>query len=264
MIQTIKLLIGSSILIFIVLLSWNNFYSFGCISIIFPFIIWGVISYSFIEKKMNERLCFKECYFDNSSILSKLLLSPYLVTIVYGIISSLLTISIIYGVINYPTILWWYLIVHILSVIVIYLILIKVFKSIIRDRYIEIFAREWTINISSLLLLSVYIYILLTGYVPSYLSSSLLETIQNASNSITSHCVYIDYILRLNIELDSSFWWITSSSSQIIDTKLSKSIIWLGFIVLNSLSILGINRFIVMIVYLVNKIITNKSKVEKD
>ncbi len=264
MIKIIKLLIGSSILIFMVLLSWHNFYNYSCISLIFPLIIWGVVSYSFIEKKMNERLCFKECYFDNSSILSRLLLSPYLVSFVYIILSSLLALSIIYGVISYPIMLWWYFVVHILLVILIYLSLIKVFNSIIRDRYIEIFAREWAINISSLLLISIYIYILLTGYIPTYLSSSLLETIQNASNSITSNCLYIDYILRLNIELDSSFWWITSNSSEIIDTSLSKSAIWLGFILLNSLAILGVNRFIVTIVYLVNKIITNTPKVKKD
>lgn len=258
MIQIIKLLVGSSILIFMVLLSWNNFYSFGCIAIIFTIIIWGVISYSFIDKKMNERLCFKECYFDNSSIFSRLLLSPYLVSLVYLFLSSILTLSIMYGVINYPTLLWWYLIGHILSVILIYLLLIRVFSSIIRDRYIEIFAREWTIYISSIWLILVYIYIFTTGYAPDYLSSSLLETIQNASNSITSNCIYIDYILRLNIELDSSFWWIAYNSSDVIDTSISKSTIWIVFILLNALSVLGINRFIVVIVYLVNKIITTR------
>lgn len=258
MIRNLKLLLGSLALVFMILLSWHNFYSVGCFSIIFPIIIWGVVSYSYIEKKMNERLCFKECYFDKSSIISRLLLSPYFVSLFYVIISSILSLSIVYGVISYPPLLWWYFILHILLVILIFQSLIRVFRYTIRDRYIEIFAREWTIRISSLLLLGVYIYIFITGYTPTFLSDTLLGTIKNASNSISSNCLYIDYILRLNIELDSSFWWITTNSSDMIDTSISKSIIWIGFIILNTLAILGVNRFIVMIVYIVNKIITKR------
>ena len=258
MIQTLKLSIGSLALISMVLLGWYNFYRVSCLVTLLAIVVWIVVSYSYIDKKMNERLCFKDCYFHQSSLISRLLLSPYLVSIFYLSISSILTLSIIYGVVNYPTILWWYLIVHTIIVVLIYKLLIKLFRYTIRDRYRDILAREWTIGISSLLLICVYLYIFLTGYMPSYLNNSLEVTIANASNSISSNCQYIDYILRINIELDSTFWWITSTSSKLTDIPLAKSAIWIGFIIINVLAIVGLNRFIVTIVYIVNKIIKKR------
>ena len=203
---------------------------------------------------MKQRVCTRDCYIHHNSIFSTILLSPYMVSIFYSILSSILTISIIYGITTYPLSLWIYLSFHILIVIIIYKFLLHILRDSIKDKYIEIISREWTIRVSSIILLSVYIYIFINGYRPDYLSDSLMQTIKQASNSIYSDCRYIDYILRIHIELDSSFWWITTHSSEVVKDTIIQNIIWLSFISINALAILGINRFIVQVVYFLDRL----------
>jgi hypothetical protein len=249
----VKLFIASVLSIFIILFSWSSFYKTGCYSLLFPLLVLVVVSLSYIDKKMNERRCFKDCYFKESSKFSKILLSRIVVSFVYFILSIVLTLSIMYGIITYPTLLWWYLVVHVVIVIFIYKSIIKLLQNTIQARYLDIFAREWTIALSSLLLFLVYIYIFTSGYEPEYLGETLAVTMQNASNSVSSRCFYIDYILRIKMEIDGTFWWIATKSSESLANSGAKSVIWVTFITINSLAILGLNRFIVQSVYLINK-----------
>ena len=205
----VKLFIASLSSIFIILFSWNNFYKIGCFSLLFPLLVLIVISFSYIDKKMNERICFKNCYFKENSKFSKILSSRSFVSFVYFILSIVLTLSIMYGAIGFVTLLWWYLVIHIILVIFIYRNVIKLLQNTIQASYLDIFAREWTITLSSILLFLVYIYVFTSGYEPEYLGETLSITMQNASNSVSSECFYIDYILRIKMEIDSTFWWIT-------------------------------------------------------
>jgi hypothetical protein len=153
---------------------------------------------------------------------------------------------------------WMYLLVHILIVTFLYKKLLKLFDGTINKRYTALFAREWTIRLSTILLLGVYVYMMLNGYEPLYLRESLHETIRTASSSIHSQCSYIDTILRLKVELDSTFWWITSNASALMKSEALKTLIWVSFISINSIALLGLNRFIVQIVYGVDKIFNSK------
>jgi hypothetical protein len=163
-----------------------------------------------------------------------------------------------YSVISFPYQIWLYLLVHIVLVIFIYKRIIKSLKHTIQDEFINIFSREWTIDISSIILFFMYGYIFYNGYEPDYLVKDWIKTVENASNSISSSCIYIDYLLRLNTELDGTLWWIISNSSETFNNKNLKTVIWVSFIFINSLAILGINRVIVQVVYLLDKIFSRK------
>ena len=91
------------------------------------------------------------------------------------------------------------------------------------------------------------------GYEPSYLKDSLELTIQEATNSIHSNCAFIDWVLRFQVELDSTILFLTKATANSIENKDTNNLIWIGFIVVNALSILGLNRFIMQIIYLTNK-----------
>ena len=261
----IKLIGGSIITILTILLSWDSFYTYSCMSLIFSIIVLLVISSSFISLKMHERNCYKTCYFKDESIISKMLISKILVTVIYMIISVMMSISVLYGVIEYSIILWLYIIFHIVISILIFVILNKKLKNTINEKFLHIFTRELTIKASSYIFIIAYLYITINGYEPKYLieGNSLKETIIIASNSISSECYYIDAVLRFKIEVDSSFWWFMSNgamSNGAMSEKYDglKALIWMTFMIINAFIILGMNRFIVQIIYLLNLLFKEK------
>lgn len=260
----IKLVIGSIIAVFTILLSWNSFYRYNCLSLVFPIIIVIVIGLSFISMKMQERHCYKKCYFKDSSIISKMLSSKISVTIFYLIMSILMGISIMYGVLEYSLLLWLYLVFHIILSIIIFAVLNKVLKNTIQEKFLNIFTRELTIKIAAFIFFIAYLYLTINGYKPEYIveGKSLQETITFATNSISSECLYIDAILRFKIEVDSSFWWLMNNEAVSKAEERVEALIWLIFMIIKALVIVGINRFIVQIIYLLNLIFKEKSRNE--
>ena len=260
----IKLVIGSTIAVLTILLSWNSFYRYNCLSLVFPIIIMLVIGSSFISMKMQERNCYKNCYFKDSSIISKMLSSKISVTIFYVIASVLMSISIMYEVHEFSLLLWLYLVSHIILSIIVFAVLNKVLRNTIHEKFLNIFTRELTINIAAFIFFIVYLYLTINGYEPEYIveGKSLQETITFATNSISSECLYIDTILRFKIEVDSSFWWLMNNEVVSKAEDRVKVLIWLIFMIIKALVIVGINRFIVQIIYLLNLIFKEKSRDE--
>lgn len=251
----IKLYIVSVLTIFLILMSWNSFYSNSCLALISPVIVLLVISQGYIEANIQERICIKKCFFNENSIIATILTSRILVILIYTILSILMTISLMHGVIEYGNILWTYLAVHIALVILLYGFLNKVFEQTLKDNYRSIFVREWAFNISALFLVISYIYLEFEyGYLPSYLSDTLSTTIINASNSYESSCKYINYVLKVKIEIDSFFWWMISENSDYFSNEVIKSGIWFGFLFFNSLALLGVSKFIVQTAYLLDRL----------
>jgi len=254
---------ASILLIFPILMSWETGYSYGCYMLFFPLIMLLIISHSFIELKMQQRLCFKHCYFTQESLFAKLLASRVFVSIIYFILSLLMSITLLYGIIDYSRELWLYLAIHILLVILLYRAIFQALSHTIKKDYLPIFAKEWTINISSLLLIMVFIYLTLyQGYVPAYLTDNLQQTISNASNTMHSDCYLSRIILKLKIEIDGLFWWLVSQNAEYFNDQTIKMTLWLLFIFINSLALSGLNRFIVQIIYLIDKLFNRNKKYE--
>ena len=105
-----------------------------------------------------------------------------------------------------------------------------------------------------LLLVAVFIYLSLNTYLPTYLSESLQETIKNASDGVSSSCDIINYVLKFGKTIDSSFWWIIDKGTSHTDKPLLKAAVWIAFLFYNSLALLGINRLIVQIIYILDKL----------
>ncbi len=225
---------------------------------IFPIIFLILISYSFIELKIQERVCFKNCYFMSNSLFAKMLSSKFLIIAFYIVMSILMTISALYGVIDYSEKIWVYLILHIALTTVLYKYLSTKFNTIIKPTYQALLAREWTINITALVIIVVYIYFTINNFEPSYLRNSLEETWRVASSSIFSDCVIINYFLKLQREIDSIFWWLMDRGTANIEDNILNIGIWFSFLLINSFAILGVNRFIAQIIYLVDKIFNRR------
>jgi len=254
----LKLFIASLSAIFLTLSIWTLSYQYNCIMIIFPIIFLITISLSFIELKTRERICFKNCYFISNSLFARMLSSKFLIILFYILTSFIMTISALYGVIEYSKEIWMYLILHIGVTTILYKYLFVIFSKTLKEDYRALFAREWTINITALIMIVSYIYFSMNSFEPSYLRVTLEETLKVASNSINSNCTIINYFLKLQKEIDSISWWFIDKGTENIQDRTYNIGIWIGFLFINSFAILGVNRFIAQVIYLIDKIFKSK------
>lgn len=250
-----KQLIFSILFPIVVLLFIKLSYKNNCYFLIVPIIMSFFIAYSLFQKRMREKICFKNCYFKEDTFIAKIITSPYLTIVVYIVISLIYTISIIYSIVSFTWYLYLLLAFFIAFVFVLYHKLLSYFSKVINQEHLEIFTKELSIKISSFVLLFIFMLSFIYSYEPNYLSNSLEESLQLATNSLSSKCIYLDYILRLKVELDTYFWFFAKQSSQILQyQEIKKTLVWIVFIVVNAISILGLSRFIVQIISLSSKI----------
>jgi hypothetical protein len=183
-----------------------------------------------------------------------MLSSKFFVIIFYVIMSVLMTISALYGAIDYEKEFWAYLVLHVAIVTALYTYILAKFSDTIKPSYQALFAREWAINISTPMIIGAFVYFSLNGFEPTYLQSTLQETWHVASASVSSDCSVINYFLKLQKGVDAVFWWIIDRGTSNIGDQTLKIGIWLVFLLINSFAILGVNRFIAQLVYMIDKI----------
>lgn len=253
-----KQMIGAIIIIYFILIAWSNTYQIGCFSLIIPIFITLILASSYIEIKLKQKECFRNCYFKENTIISKILMSPYFTSIFFVLLSISYAVTLMYDILSFK--MEFYFIIGIFTILIfkLYKYLLSFFSGIVNDKHLQIFAREITTNISAFILLCIYIVIYINDYEPEYLKSTLGETLNFASNSVSSKCSYIDFILKLKIEIEAYIWFYMKEFNVLDTNKNLKELAWIGFIVFNVLSILGLNRLIVQVVYLVNKIIKDE------
>jgi len=248
-----KLYIASASFILLTLNIWLIMYKFDCLALIIPILFILIISYSFIEFKMHKRICIRNCYFQTNSLFYKILSSRMMIIIFSVLASIIMGLSAISTVINYAPVIWIYLLVHILLSIIIYKFFSKKFIDIIQPKFRFLLAREWTINITAIIFILVFVYFNFHGYSPSYLDDDLKTTLQNATNSISSQCHYLNMLLKLQIEIESMSWFFIEQTTTNLNNISIKYTIWISFLVWNSFAVLGVNRYIAQIIYLLDK-----------
>lgn len=254
----LKLFLYSAILISSIILVWMISYQLYCFALIIPILSILIISYGFIELKIFIRDCIKNCYIKDKTIVYNILSSKIFISIISLIFSTVFTLSIFIQLIFYEYTIWLYLIFHLFIMIIIYLFLKRYIKVFITKKAINLIAMKWSINIGMVLIIISFFYITLNGYTPLYLDESLNITILNASNSVASNCPLINKIIKFKAELESIFWWITDQTTGQIDIVAIKFTLWSLFIFINSLALIGINRFIVTIIYILDQILAQR------
>lgn len=256
--KNLKQILGAIIIIYFILIAWSNTYQIGCFSLIIPILITLIIASSYIEIKLKQKECFRNCYFKENTIISRILMSPYLTSMFFVLLSISYTITLMYDILSFRMEFYFIIGIFIFAVYKIYKFLLNFFSGIVNDKHLQIFAREVTSKISSFILFCVYTVIFINGYEPEYLKSTLEETLTFVTNSISSECSYIDFVLRIKIEIEAHMWFYMKELDNLASDKNVKKLAWIGFIIFNALSILGLNRLIIQVVYLVNKILKDE------
>lgn len=242
-----------SFLIFFILFAWKMTYSLGCFSLLLPLIYVLVIAYSFVEIRMREKECFKNCFIRNDTFWASIIVSPYFTSLVYVILSLFYTFSFMYNTLNYGIFFYVIIFVYIIISSYIYKYIINISTNIINEKHKRIFSREVTIKISAIILFIVYILYFMYEYEPSYLRETIESTLLVATKSVGSNCIFIDYVVRFQVEIDATILYITKIASINVTSSDINNLIWVVFIIMNTLSILGLNRFIIQIIYMIDK-----------
>lgn len=255
-----KQIFASILIIFFILLSWKFTFNLWCFSLLIPILIMFVLASSFIELKMNQKKCFRNCYFKENTLVSKVLTSPFFTIIFFLILSFSYTMTLMYNILTFEKIFYFIIVSFIVLTFLIFRFFIKIFRNIVNEVHLEIFAREVTAKITAFILFCIYFYLILNSYEPEYLKQTAIQTANAASNSIASNCKISDLILRFQAEISSQVWFLIKESNSLIPKDIMKTILWLAFIFINALSVLGLNRFIVQVIYLVNKLMKKDSE----
>ena len=232
-----------------VLGGWMAAYRYGCYATILFLFFWGVIAASFIDLKMHERRCIRACYLQKGTFLAKLLLSPVTVILLFLTLSFLMALSGFLTLVDFTWTLRAYLALHALGMILLYRGLVSALRSRIKEAFLPLLAREWSINLMAAVLVAAVFYAAYEGRVPAYLHDDLQSTVVAATNSVGSACGITDTVLRLHRELEATAWWFMTKESAAVGGTLRLAS-WLLFLLYNSLAVLGLNRFIAQVVYL--------------
>lgn len=257
--KELKVIFASIGIVFLILNAWYFTYHIGCFSLLIPILIMLILASSYIEVKLKQKECFRNCYFKESTLISKLIMSPYLTSIFYILLSTSYTVTLICNILFFDMKFYLLISIFIFISFKIYLFISNLFSGIVNDKQLEIFSREITSKITAFLLFSIYMFIFINSYEPDYLKETLQETLNVATKSISSNCMYIDTILRIKIEIDAQLWFYMTTLDNELANKNFKIIYWVSFIIFNTMSILGLNRLIIQIIYIANKNFKDKN-----
>ncbi len=240
-----------TIIIVLVFEVWKVTYKLVCpISLIIPLLVLMVLGISFYGIKIQQRECFRECFFEKKSLISRIMANKLFIIILYTFFAIVMSLSTIYLMLQYTHEITKYLIVYIIFLYSFYRIIIRILHGTARDKFLLLFAKEITMKITSFFAIVGYAYILLKQTLPQYLSTDYLETVRNASSTVESKCLVIDFILRAQIEIDSSMFWIVNNVSSQIHNHILVASLWFMLVIINSIGIISINKIILEIMYL--------------
>ena len=245
----LKVLASTYLVLYLVIANWNFFYSRSCLALLVPLFASVVISWSYIDLKAHERYCFRDCYFNRNTWVSAILSSRIALIVFFLLVSLILSITMMYNLVDLSGYLLGYLAIHAMLFLFLYRWLNRKFGGLLKEPFRPMVAREWAINISGIFLVCGYMLILFNSE-PSYMAETLKETKINATSSVGSECHYIDWFMRVKTELDSIYWWITIYQTDQMDKGFMKIIVWIGFVMINAMGVLGLNRFLSEIIYL--------------
>ncbi len=253
MFRCFKTILYASVIVGVLLGLWRWTYDKFCFSLLFVLLILGIVAYSYISLKMNQRKCFAKCFVNKKSCLSKMLLSPIMVSCFYVIFSIFTSVSIAYSVLDYNWMMWGLVFFTIVVCAAVFGVFEKMLKNIIKEDYLMLMSREASSFIGALFFVVLSCSVIYTNNIPGYLKPALIDTIKAASDSIYSSCDCMDYFLKARKMLEGFTWWGMFKAESMGMNKGFMVAGWAVFIVYNALSGIAISRLIAQIIYCLSK-----------
>ncbi len=119
-----------------------------------------------------------------------------MVSCFYFIFSIFTSVSIAYSVLDYNWMMWGLVFCTIVVCAVVFGVLEKMLKNIIKENYLMLMSREVSAFVGTLFFIGLSCYVIYHGNMPDYLRPALIDTIKAASDSAYSNCDYTSYVLE--------------------------------------------------------------------
>ncbi len=244
-----KIILGTSVIVGVLLGLWRWTYDKFCFSLVFVLLILGIVTYSYVSLKMHQRECFANCYVNKKSCLFTMLKSPIIVSCFYFIFSIFTSISIAYSVLDYNWMMWGLVFLTIVVCVAVFGVFEKMLKNTIKEDYLMLMSKEASSLVGALFFVGLSCCVIYHGNMPTYLKPTLIDTIQEAGNSIYSSCDCMDYFLKAKRMLESVTWWGMFKAESMGLNKGFMVAGWVAFIIYNALSGIAISRLSAQIIY---------------
>ncbi|MBI1560890.1 hypothetical protein IZT76_01170 [Helicobacter pylori] len=248
-----RIILGTSVIVGVLLGLWRWTYDKSCFSLVFVLLILGIVTYSYVSLKMHQRECFANCYVNKKSCLFTMLKSPIIVSCFYFIFSICTSVSIAYSVLDYNWMMWGIVFFTIVVCVAVFGVFEEMLKGIIKEDYLMLMSKEASSLVGIFFFVGLSCCVIYTNNMPTYLKPTLIDTIQEAGNSIYSSCDCMDYFLKAKKMLEGFAWWGIFKAESMGMNKGFMVAGWVVFIIYNALSGIAISRLSAQIIYCLSK-----------
>ena len=242
----------SALIGFLFLLLWSKIYSLGCYIALIAIVVGIIISYNIFELSFKRRYCTATCYFKENTLMFNLFRKKIFLSIFSFIISLILSLSLLLNVIKFDI---QDIILYGLDVVILYFIYIFVlnkFSTSLNDNMKYPVIKSWSSYINMFIMIVLLLIVQFNSVPPEYISISLGETINNASKTIASSCDFINYLAKLNIEVEAIQWWFMLKTNNMTDGNF-QLLAWIIFLINNSLVVVAFSKYILQIIDFIHR-----------
>jgi len=260
--ELVKKFIYATLLLSLLLASWEVSYRFTCFGLVFGVMILGLVAWSMIDIAVVRKRCLVDCTFQKSSLLSKIL-SSHLWILLYGVMAGAILTATILSHVSRGSYHWGFLFPYILLCFVTYHLVGWLLRGTLTPVFSPLLQREWSIAILTVISLPLFVYLALEGSLPVFLVDSLEGSIQNATALTTTPCTAIAIPLQIVSQIDATLWWLVYNTTEATTSWWVKGMVWIGFILYNTIALLAINRLILQTISLVEHLSKHKESHER-
>jgi len=235
-----------SIVAIFLLLSWQLIYSYTCFAVLLLAASVFIITHSLSGYLIERRKCFRECFFEQSSIVYKLLSGRLLIGFVAFVMAVLFSLFLFSAVVSWRVDMWVIIVIDVVILAFIYRLLAYFFAASLKEKMAKHILKSWSVQINTLLLtLFMLLYNYETLKTPDYIGSSLQETLQASSELYHSECSLIDSLVELSTTQEATLWYITLYIDSRLETHDAKWLLWLFFLLNGGIVYYGLSRLFI-------------------
>ena len=238
---------------FLLLVLWSQIYSLGCYISVIAIVVGIVISFNVFELSFKRKYCTATCYFKEDSFIFSFVTKKLFLSIFSFIISLILSLSLLLNVIKFDMqdmILYGF---DVIILYYLYVFLLNKLDTSFNENMKYPIIKSWATYVNVFIMVIILLIIQFYSVLPEYISINLVDTIDNASKTIVSECDFINYLAKLNIEVEAIQWWFMLKTNNMIENENFQLIAWIIFLINNSLVVIAFSKYILQIINFIDR-----------
>lgn len=223
-------------------------------------VMWVLIAKGLYEKQLFKRACFARCYLQPKTWLTTWLQRRWWPLFISGVFAIIYSLASVFFIIELGAVAFIIFALNLLVLAGLFNFFTRLANQQVAPAAQAIFVKNASLLVASGLGVAALTGYLLISQPPSYLQPTFSATLAAANNSYVSNCVVVDALLSLKTSLNAATWFAMHQLSQLVSAKYLKLPLWLGFLLLNALALIGVNRLMLEVLHWVNSQLVSTKK----